>query len=175
MACTQPLLIHSDGSGSCSVPGRLDHDTLTEAVLRHRVVVNCQAVLGTRCTVCHRAETDRIQPSSSGDLREGETIPMRPGLAVVHADLSLECSQPNCEMIPSRGAWLARHADVRSCGDLDEACVVCSISDRSVEARPGNLPAKPARNTSELGSQALRPDGPQGRAGGRSHDCTPPM
>jgi len=132
MACTQPLLIHSDGSGSCSVPGCLDHDTLTEAVLRHRFVVNCQAVLGTRCTVCRRTEIHRIEANRSADLREGETDSMCPGFAIVHADLSLECSQPNCEMIPSGGAWLAKHADVQSCSDLDEACLLCAIADRRV-------------------------------------------
>ena len=51
MDCPQPLLIHADGTGSCSLPGCLDHDTLTEAVLRHRHVVNCHAVLGDRCAV----------------------------------------------------------------------------------------------------------------------------
>ena len=54
MFCTQPLLIHADGTGSCSVPGCLDQDTLTEAVRRHRFVVNCRSVLGARCTMCNR-------------------------------------------------------------------------------------------------------------------------
>jgi hypothetical protein len=52
---------------------------------------------------------------------------MCPGVVVAHADLSLECSAPGCGPDLSRGAWLARHADVQSCADLDVACSLCSL------------------------------------------------
>jgi hypothetical protein len=112
MSCTQPLLIHANGTGSCSRPGCLDQGTLVEAVRRHRSVVNCRSVLGTRCAVCHGVGTD------------DDT--MCPGLATVHADLSLECSVPGCESDRSRDGWLARHGDVRSCGDIHGGCPLCS-------------------------------------------------
>jgi hypothetical protein len=113
MSCAQPLLIHANGTGSCSMPGCLDQDTLMEAVRRHRYVVNCRSVLGTRCAVCHGSGTD-----DAG---------MCPGLATVHADLSVECSVSDCEANRSRDGWLARHGDVRSCADIHGGCALCSV------------------------------------------------
>ena len=127
--CTQPLLIHVDGSGSCSVPGCLDHDTVTEAVLRHRYVVNCRGVLGLRCEVCHPVGANDREVKPPSDPAGQDTDPLCPGFAIVHADLSLECSMPGCGTEPLRGAWLAKHADVRSCSDLPTACPLCSLSD----------------------------------------------
>jgi hypothetical protein len=118
MSCTQPLLIHANGTGSCSRPGCLDQGTLLEAVRRHRYVVNCRSVLGPRCAVCHGA----------GD----ET--MCPGQATVHADLSFECSVPGCDMNQSRDGWLARHGDVRSCEDIPGGCSVCSTTPEEASA-----------------------------------------
>ena len=50
------------------------------------------------------------------------------GVVVAHADLSLECSEPGCGPEDSRGAWLARHADVRSCAGVDAACPLCALA-----------------------------------------------
>jgi hypothetical protein len=127
MTCVQPLLIHADGTGSCSVPGCLDQDTLTEAVLRHRYVVNCQAVLGDRCTLCHRQSRGSGATGPAGPASRGTDV-MCPGVALVHADLSLECSAPDCATNASRGVWLARHADLQSCADLTAACPLCAVS-----------------------------------------------
>jgi hypothetical protein len=129
MSCTQPLLIHVDGTGSCAVPGCLDPDTLTDAVLRHRYVVNCRAVLGPRCEVCHPARSDDGESRPPSDPAGRDTNPLCPGVAIVHADLSLECSVPGCGTEPLRGTWLAKHADVRSCSDLSATCPLCSLSD----------------------------------------------
>jgi len=120
MACSQPLLIHSDGTGTCTVPGCLA-TTLADAVLRHRMVVNCGAVLGRRCTVCHRPGPAGVPaPDTPGDRRLCE------GSALVHVDLGVECSLPSCETDADRGSWLARHADIRSCSSLPEGCGVCA-------------------------------------------------
>lgn len=128
MTCTQPLLIHADGTASCAVPGCLARDTLTEAVRRHRYVVNCQAVLGTRCEVCHRSEAGGLEARPSAEDVPNRTDSMCPGTVIVHVDLTVECSVPGCRVSPSsRGAWLAKHADIRSCSDLREACPQCTV------------------------------------------------
>jgi hypothetical protein len=130
MTCTQPLLIHADGTGTCAVPGCLDRDTLAEAVRRHRYVVNCQAVLGTRCAVCHGLGSFGREAKPPADVVPTTDTSMCPGVAVVHVDLSLECSEPGCQTnAPSRSAWLARHADVRSCSNLPTPCPLCAMSD----------------------------------------------
>jgi hypothetical protein len=98
-----------------------------EAVRRHRYVVNCRTVLGPRCAVCHRAGADDGAAPVQGYAAR-HCAPICPGLAIVHADLSLECSVPGCESGPSRHAWLARHGDVRSCSDLSTACALCSMA-----------------------------------------------
>ena len=128
MTCTQPLLIHVDGTGSCGVPGCLEHDTLTEAVLRHRYVVSCRAALGPRCEVCHPAGANELEGVLPSDLGLTDAGLRCPGNAIVHVDLSLECSVPGCNTGSSRGAWLAKHADVRSCIHLGTPCPLCVLS-----------------------------------------------
>jgi len=54
---------------------------------------------------------------------------MCPGVATVHADLSVECSQPDCREEPSRGAWFAKHRDIRSCSDLPSVCPLCVVAN----------------------------------------------
>lgn len=119
MVCSQPLLIHRDGTGTCAAPGCL-HSTLAEAVVRHRTVVNCQAVLGRRCAVCHRPARGALAGMASG-----RAVELCPGSALVHADLGLECSEGACVTTAERGSWLARHADVRSCSSLAGGCPTC--------------------------------------------------
>jgi hypothetical protein len=97
-----------------------------EAVRRHRYVVNCRTVLGTRCAVCHGAGVDDAKTTPSSHAPPDSLCP---GVAIVHADLSLECSVPDCETNPSRDGWLARHGDVRSCNDVHDGCPLCSIPD----------------------------------------------
>ncbi len=109
------------------MPGCLDHGTLMEAVRRHRYVVNCRTVLGTRCAVCHGASVDDTELRPPSDAAGPDSL--CPGVAIVHADLSLECSVPGCETNPSRDRWLARHADVRSCSDVLGGCPLCSMSE----------------------------------------------
>ena len=123
MPCPQPLLIHSDGSATCAVPGCLDRLSVEEAVRRHRHVVNCRSVVGTRCPVCHRAGSDGAEENPAI-----ETDRECPGIVIVHVDLSAECSMPDCVTRPSRGAWLARHTEVRSCRDLTASCALCAVS-----------------------------------------------
>lgn len=127
MSCTQPLLIHANGTGSCSRPGCLDQDTLIEAVRRHRYVVNCRSVLGTRCAVCHGAGTDDGGAKAGSGVGPDDDT-MCPGPATVHADLTVGCSVPGCEANRSREGWLARHSDVRSCADIHGGCPLCSVT-----------------------------------------------
>jgi hypothetical protein len=131
MSCPQPLLIHADGTGSCSLPGCLGQGTLMEAVRRHRYVVNCRTVLGTRCAVCHGAGGDDADVTASSATKGADTPAMCPGIAVVHADLSLECSEPDCATTPARDGWLAEHSDVRSCTDLHGGCPRCPVASES--------------------------------------------
>jgi hypothetical protein len=127
MTCNQPLLIHANGSATCAVTGCLDHLTLGEAVQQHRHVVNCRAVLGTRCPLC-RVATDAPAAATSSEA-VGDPGSMCRGVAIAHVDLSFECSSPGCRVDKSRGAWLARHDEIVSCGNLSVGCSLCSISD----------------------------------------------
>ena len=115
MVCPQPLLIHRDGTSTCPLPG-CRHPSLTQAVLGHRMVVNCQAVLGDRCTVCHRPGHGPATVPGGG---------LCPGSAVVHGDLRVECSVASCPTGDDRGSWLARHGDVRRCRALPDGCPAC--------------------------------------------------
>ena len=96
-----------------------------EAVNRHRYVVNCRTALGNRCAVCHRGTDD----DGATAPPEGGTGAMCPGVAVVHADLSFECSEPGCATTASRDGWLARHGDVQSCSEIHGGCALCSAAD----------------------------------------------
>jgi len=129
MNCTQPLLIHVDGTGSCSVPGCLDGGTLTDAVLRHRYVVNCRSALGTGCQVCHRTGSDDDGPTPASAPLGRATASMCAGVATVHVDGSFECSSVTCATKLSRGGWLALHAHVQACRDLADDCALCTVSD----------------------------------------------
>jgi hypothetical protein len=115
MVCPQALIVHADGSGSCAVVGCLDHDTLIEAVTRHRSVVNCRAALGSGCAVCHRSPTvgGENRPTAGGD---GMCV----GVAVVSADGTMTCAVLGCVPGAWPGGWLARHADIRH-GDIGHA------------------------------------------------------
>jgi hypothetical protein len=126
MSCTEPLVVHRDGSGSCGVPGCVDGNDLVEAVRRHRQVVNCRAALGEGCPVCS-SKGDRS--GESGGSRAQARRSLCFGEALVHVDLSLECSVGGCRRDESRNDWLARHADVRYCIDQRGGCSLCSTGD----------------------------------------------
>jgi len=78
----------------------------------------------------YRAAQRAAGPPSPGSV-EGMQLalfPACPGTVIVHVDLTVECSVPGCRVSPSsRGAWLAKHADIRSCSDLREACPQCTV------------------------------------------------
>jgi hypothetical protein len=118
MPCTQPLLIHQDGRATCSIARCLDGHSVAEAVREHRHVVNCRSALGTKCPVCHPMRTSR--PKAGACARDTASDCL--GVVIVHADLSVECSKPDCPMDPSRAAWSAKHRDIRSCGFLPDSC-----------------------------------------------------
>jgi len=131
MPCTEPLLIHTNGSATCAVPGCLDRLTLEEAVGQHRQVVNCRAALGARCPLCHpRARRDLVATTAVVGER-AQPDAMCPGAVVIHADLSFECSEPDCPTGLSRGVWLAHHAVFLSCSrpGYRSDCPLCSASD----------------------------------------------
>ncbi len=127
MTCPLPLLIHADGTASCPVSGCIGRDTLEEAVRRHHIVVNCLAVLGPGCPECNRSRTDQPGAQPRSDRPVSDPVSTCPGIATVHVDLSLECSEPSCEPRPwSRSVWLAKHVQIRSCRDFDDHCPLCS-------------------------------------------------
>jgi len=127
MTCTQPLLVHADGTGTCAVAGCVGHEALTESVQRHRHVVNCRTVLGANCPVCHTRRPGSDDADWSDDPFPSTTRAVCSGTVIVHVDLSLVCSTPGCGPTASaRGAWLAAHDDIRSCGSLDTLCERCT-------------------------------------------------
>jgi hypothetical protein len=129
--CSEPLLIHADGTATCAVPGCLDHLSLEESVGHHAHVVNCRAVLGTRCLICHHESLGDAHTTPAASSTEGEADTMCPGAVLVHADLSFECSEPNCPMGLSRGEWLAHHLTFLPCSrpGFPNKCPLCSSSD----------------------------------------------
>ena len=124
LPCSQPLLIHDNGTATCFVPGCLKGHTLGEAVRRHPFVANCRGLLGSLCSVCHGSATD---PTPGGPA--GAIEPTCPGGAIVHADLSVGCSEPDCRPDASQDIWFAKHRDIRSCVDLPSGCPLCAVPD----------------------------------------------
>jgi len=126
MSCTQSLVIHKDGTFFCPGSGCLDGG-LSQAVLRHRVVVSCQFVRALRCPVCN-ADVHRRGEGADEVPKPGDTPPVCPGTAVVHVDGSAGCSEPGCGPTASLGIWLAGHGSVRSCNSLERRCALCAGS-----------------------------------------------
>jgi hypothetical protein len=116
MGCLQPLLIHADGSATCGGELCPDGTDLAAAVRDHEVVLNCRVLSERTCTLCF-------------PLGLPSGLPTCLGKAVVHADLSMECSFPRCREQPGPGLWLANHCEIRSCNRRPELCDLCGDAD----------------------------------------------
>jgi len=132
MTCTHALIIHKDGSCFCPRPGCLEGGIL-KAVLRHRTVVSCQAVLALRCPVCDRetSEIDTQMPRSATSTSPAQTPALCSGTAVAHENGSVQCSHVGCRPGLDVGQWLAGHSDIRSCRSLNDPCPLCSVPNDS--------------------------------------------
>ena len=127
MTCIQPLIIHADGTGSCYRPRVLDRDTLSEAVGRHRTVVNCLAVLGPQCPVCTTSRTD--EPTQPHDRPAGGTrnrCAVAPPSSTSISAWSVLSRGASPDPGPRR-AWLGQHVRIRPCSALADPCPLCSV------------------------------------------------
>lgn len=60
--CDGKLIVHLDGSVSCTAEGSFEGTSVREAVARHRTFVPCSATHdATACPVCSSAASSEVQ------------------------------------------------------------------------------------------------------------------
>jgi len=121
MTCDETLVVHKDGTCACVGIGCLA-GSLVDVVLRHRLLVSCQAVFDKRCPMCNPA----MPAEELDEAGTGGSSSLCSGTAILHMDGTTECSEPGCLKNLSTRTWLAGHLSVQPCRFLPNACSRCS-------------------------------------------------